>query len=161
MESSWSCLGSLEVSWNALGELLEAFEVQNTLLGSALGQPKGTLEIGFELPGGQMASQKGARRIQQSSSRDDSCSKRDVSKKQCFLMLFCDFLGFKPTFRTPKQVQNGFRIASSTRKPSESLLGASWNALGAEKSKLESLLGRSWRALGLSYNLLARPRPPG
>ena len=55
--------GLLEVSWNALGELLEAFEVQKTLLGSALGRPKGTLEIGFDLHGDQISSQNEPRRV--------------------------------------------------------------------------------------------------
>ena len=37
-----------------------------------------------------------------------------------------------------KWVQNGIRIASSTRKASESLLGASWSALGGSWSRKNS-----------------------
>ena len=38
-------------------------------------------------------------------------------------------------FLNPKWDQNGVRIASSTRKPSESLLEASWSALGGLQSR--------------------------
>ena len=55
--------GLLEASWNALGELLEASGSPKTLLGSALGRPKGTLEIGFDHLGRQMPSQKEPRRV--------------------------------------------------------------------------------------------------
>ena len=63
MELSGQPGGLLERSWNALGELLEAFEVQKTLFGSALGQPKGTLEIGFDLHGDHIPSQNEPRRV--------------------------------------------------------------------------------------------------
>ena len=53
----------MEASWTALGALLEISETQKTLLGSALGRPKGTLEIGFELIGGQIPSQNEPRRV--------------------------------------------------------------------------------------------------
>ena len=42
--------GRMERSWMPLGALLEAFGAPKTLLGSALGRPKGTKETGFELP---------------------------------------------------------------------------------------------------------------
>ena len=47
-----------------------------------------------------------------------------------------------------KRVQNGFRIASSTWKPSECLLEASWSAVGASwsgKNKVGIALGGSYR----------------
>ena len=55
MELSWQPGGLLEASWNALRALLEASGAQETLLESALGQPKGTLETGFSDLGGQEA----------------------------------------------------------------------------------------------------------
>ena len=54
--------GRMGRSWTPLGALLEAFGAQKTLLGSALGRPKGE-ETGFEFPGGQMGAQKGPRRV--------------------------------------------------------------------------------------------------
>ena len=54
------CMGR---SWTPLGSLLEAFGAQKTLLGSALGQPRGTKETGLALPGGQMGAPKGPRRV--------------------------------------------------------------------------------------------------
>ena len=63
LELSWQPGGLLEASWNALGALLEASGPQKTLLGSALGRPKGTKETGFALPGGQIGAQKEPRRI--------------------------------------------------------------------------------------------------
>ena len=63
LELSWQPGGLLEAAWNALGALLEASGFQNTLLRSALGRPKGTLEIGFGLHGDQIPSQKGPRRV--------------------------------------------------------------------------------------------------
>ena len=63
LELSWQPGGLLEASWNALGALLEISETQKTLLGSALGRPKGTLEIGFELIGGQIPSKNELRRV--------------------------------------------------------------------------------------------------
>ena len=58
LELSWQPGGLLEASWNALGALLGASGVQKTLLGSALGRPKGTLETAFSDLGSQMPSQK-------------------------------------------------------------------------------------------------------
>ena len=51
----------------------------------------------------------------------------------------------------PKRVQNGSRIASSTWKPSESLLRAFWSALGGSwnrKKVVRMALGRSYNAFG-------------
>ena len=66
---------------------------------------------------------------------------------------FNDFEGPRLTFWGQKWVQHWIRIAPSTRKPSESLLEASWNALealleafGAQKS--------NWK------RRLDGPRPP-
>ena len=42
---------------------MDAFGTPKTLLGSALGRPKGTKESGFALPGGQIGAQKEPRRI--------------------------------------------------------------------------------------------------
>ena len=53
----------MEASWSALGALLDISETPKTLLGSALGRPKGTLEIGFELIGGQIPSKNEPRRV--------------------------------------------------------------------------------------------------
>ena len=48
----------LDASWGALGGL-----GPKTLLGSALGRPKGTKETGFPLSEGQMSAQKRPRRV--------------------------------------------------------------------------------------------------
>ena len=56
--------GRMGRSWMPLGALLEAFGAQKTLLGSALGRPKGTKETGFALPEGQMSAQKRPRSVQ-------------------------------------------------------------------------------------------------
>ena len=42
---------------------MDAFGTPKTLLGSALGRPKGTKETGFAAPEGQMSAQKGPRRV--------------------------------------------------------------------------------------------------
>ena len=42
------------------------------------------------------------------------------------------------SFGSQQWVQNGVRIASSTRKPSEGLLEASWSALGTFRSRKKS-----------------------
>ena len=72
MEASWRPLGALEKAWSAkasrgvwgaLGRLFGPFGPPKTLLGSALGRPKGTKETGFELPGDQMGAPKGPRRV--------------------------------------------------------------------------------------------------
>jgi len=46
----------------------------------------------------------------------------------------------------PKPVQNWFQIASSTRRPSESLWRASWNALGGLRSRKKEVGNGSWAA---------------
>ena len=46
-------------SWTPLG----GFRAQKISLGSALGRPKGTKEIGFPLPEGQTSAQKGPRSV--------------------------------------------------------------------------------------------------
>ena len=63
LELSWQPQGLLEASWNALGALLRALGAEKTKLGSALGRPKGTLEIGFSDLGGQKPSQNEPRRV--------------------------------------------------------------------------------------------------
>ena len=70
LEPSWRPLGYgsfsrsliFASSW-PLGTLLETSGAPNTLLGSALGRPKGTLETGFSVLGSQMASRKEPRRL--------------------------------------------------------------------------------------------------
>ena len=55
LKSTLGPLGELlELSWQPGSLLLEASGAQKTLLGSALGRPKGTKETGFALPEGQM-----------------------------------------------------------------------------------------------------------
>ena len=55
MESSWSCLGSLEASWKPLGALLEASGAEKSNCETALGRPEATKETRFSKPGGQKA----------------------------------------------------------------------------------------------------------
>ena len=62
-----------------------------------------------------------------------------------------NFDGPGPPKTGPERVQNWFPIASSTRKPSKSLLRASWSALGGSWSRKKVVgiaLGPSWGALG-------------
>ena len=57
-------------------------------------------------------------------------------------------------------IRNGFRIAYSTRKPSESLLEASWSALGGSWSRKKVLLNRSWALLERSRSRKHSQDPP-
>ena len=51
-----------------------------------------------------------------------------------------------PPKTSPKLIQNGFQIASSTRRPSESLWRASWSALGGLRSRKKEVGNDSWAA---------------
>ena len=55
MESSWSCLGSLEASWKRLGRLLEASGAEKMILRAAPGRSKRNLKTGFSYLGDQKA----------------------------------------------------------------------------------------------------------
>ena len=83
LEGSWRLLGALEEAWSAkgtLGRLLDAFGTQKTLLGSALGRPKGTKESGFTLPEGQMSGPKGPRRVRKLAPKANRAENRKTSK---------------------------------------------------------------------------------
>ena len=87
-------VGEGEVSrgvWGALGRLLEAFGTQKTLLGSALGRPKGTKESGFTLPEGQMSGPKGPRRVRKLAPKANRAENRKTSKIAVSIADFLDF----------------------------------------------------------------------
>ena len=55
--------GRMWRSWMPLGALLEASGPPQQVLETAPGRPEGTEETGFSMPGGQIPSQKEARRV--------------------------------------------------------------------------------------------------
>ena len=66
------------------------------------------------------------------------------------------FCGPRLSFWSQKWVQNGIRIASSTRTPSGSLLEPSWSALGSSWSRKKVVL----IALGPSWGDPGPQKPP-
>ena len=105
LEATWRALGGLleplkrlgrprggfQGRYGALGRLLDAFGTQKTLLGSALGRPKGTKETGFALPEGQMSDQKGPRRILKLAPKANQAENEETIK---IVDSTADFFGF-------------------------------------------------------------------
>ena len=143
LELSWQPGGLLEASWNALGALLEAFGAQKSNWKRLLDGPRPLRRLVSALPGGQMPSQKEPRRV-------PNRGPKAVQAQNSKTLFFNDSCP-RFTFGGQKWVQHWIRIASSTRKPSESLLEASWNALGgswSRKNKVGIALGALLRPLG-------------
>ena len=91
-------------------------------------------------------------------SQIESWLKRAKSQKlQYILHENLNFEGPGPPKTNQKRVQNWFPSSSSTRKPSKSLLRASWSPLGSSWSRKNVVgvaLGRSWGALGAEKKIL-------
>ena len=129
-------------SWNA------GLPGPTRVIGSALGWPKATVETGFSHLGGQIPSQKDPRRVPNRGPKAVQVENDDFFENHFFSHFF---LRAKAFFFSQKWVQNGIRIASSTRTPSGSLLEASWKPLGSSwdrKKVVPSALEPSWNALG-------------
>ena len=75
-------------SWTPLGALLEALGAEKSNLGSALGRPEGTEETDFELPGGQIPSQKKPRKVPNPGPKAIRAENSDFFKNRCFLNVF-------------------------------------------------------------------------
>ena len=90
LELSWQPGGLLEPSWNALGALLEASGAQKTLLGSALGRPKGTKETGFALPEGQLSAEKGPRKVPKVAPKANQAENGETTNIVDCTMIFLD-----------------------------------------------------------------------
>ena len=152
MESSWSCLGSLEVSWRPLGTLLErSWRPPGPKKRSPerlLGAPRGISR--------QVSAILGAKRLPKRSPGGSKMGlQRRLELKKAKSQKLWDVLHEKhiseapglPKTR-PERVQNWFQIASSTRRPSESLWRASWSALGGLRSRKKEVGNGSWPAWG-------------
>ena len=132
-----------------------AYGFASLALVAALARPRGTLETGFNDLGGQKAPKTEPKRVQNRVQEAIQTQNTNSSKTMVFPMDFLDLRSPWLTFVSQKLVQDAIRIASSTRKRSESLLEASWSALGrswGRKNKLGIALGRSWSALGPENN---------
>ena len=103
------------------------------------------------MPGGQIPSQKGPRRVQKRGPKAIQAENGETTKIADSCKDFNDFLGPELTFGSQKWFPNGVRIASSTRKPSESLLERSWSALGRSWNQKKLTWNRSWAVLGRSW----------
>ena len=109
-------------SWTPLGALLEAFGAQKTLLGSALGRPKGTKETGFALPEGQMSAQKGPWRVLKLAPKANQAENG------------------KPTRLSFPGARCGSKIGSESHLRRGSPQKASWRPLGTLLEPLGALL---------------------
>ena len=143
-EASWRALGAVLAGWRPLGGLLERPRKppgpKKRSLERLLGAPKGiSREVSAILgakglpkgsPGGsKMGSQIGS-----------GLKKAKSPKMQYFSHENLNFEGSGPPKTGSKRLQNWFPISSSTRKPSKSLLRASWKPLGSSWSALGALL---------------------
>ena len=139
--AAWRPLGSLlERSWRPPGPKKRSFE---RLLGAPRGISRevsailGAKALPKESPGGsKMGSQIGS-----------GLKKAKSQKMQYLSHENLNFEGPGPPNTGPERVPNRFPISSSTRKPSKSLLRASWSALGAPWSQKKIVLDRSWAVL--------------
>ena len=152
--AAWRPLGSvLDGSWRPPGPKKRSFE---RLLGAPRGisrQVSAILEakrLPKRSPGGSKMG-----------SQIESGLKKAKSRKIQYLSREnLHFEGPGPPKKGPKRCQNGVRISSSTRKPSESLLKPSWKPLGALLEAPRSAHGPSWGALGPSWSDFRAPDPP-
>ena len=143
LELSWQAGGLLEVlerSWSPPGPKKRSFE---RLLGARRGISR------------QVSAILGAKRLSQGSpggskigSKIESGLEMAKSQKMEYLLVHenHNFKGPESPTSDPKPVQNWFQIASSTRRPSESLWRASWNALGGLRSRKKEVGNGSWAA---------------
>ena len=81
LELSWQPGGLLEASWNALGALLEAFGAQKSNWKRLLAGPRPPRRLVSALPGGQIPSQMGPRRV---SNRDPKAVQAQNGKTLIF-----------------------------------------------------------------------------
>ena len=162
-EASWRALGAVLAAWRPLGSVLDGSwrppGPKKRSFERLLGAPRGISR--------QVSAILGAKRLPKRSpggskmgSQIESRLKKAKSRKiQYVSRENLNFEGPGPPKKGPKRCQNGVRISSSTRKPSESLLKPSWKPLGALLEASRSAHGPSWGDLGRSGAILEPPSP--
>ena len=139
--AAWWPLGSLlEASWDALGP-------QKTLSGAALGRPEGGSKTVFSDLGNQKAPRMEPQRVPNRAPKRLRAEMAEITKVAHSTQDLLGFRGPRSSYLSQKWGQNGSRIVSSTLKASESLLEASWSALGALRSRKKVIAIGSWAAM--------------
>jgi len=163
LESSWSCPGSLEVSWRPLGALLE----RSWTPPGPFKQSWERLLAGPRAPWRPVSTILGAKRLPKRSPRGSKIeSKRRSKLKTRILQKPRFFQWISLIFEAPGSLfgaKSGSKMRSESHLRRGSLQKASWKRLGAlldalraEKTNLESLLG----ALGALLEPKTPPREP-
>ena len=150
MEALGEPWGHLGRAWGGLGgalggarAVLEVYKRRLEGLLGRLGAVLGALEAMMEPSGGQKPPKMHPPNLPNQAPEKTRAESSETLFFNDGTQDFNDFTHLKPSFWRSKYVQNGFRIASSTRNASESLLTGMLDAIIA-------LLGPSWPLLNAS-----------